>query len=272
MKEKANAKVNIFLNVVGRRKDGYHDLNMVTHPIQLHDVLEFELSERDELIGSAFEDDIILKAIHLFKKKFHVKQFVKVTLHKRIPVGAGLGGGSADAAATLRGLNKLFKINAPLEELCQLGVKLGADVPMCVFNKPAVVRGIGESIKFTSSIRGHILLAVPNTSISTKQVFSKTNLIKMQTKSISKMIEAIKSKKLENIQNEMMNDLESITISTSRECEDVKNKLDKFNYNFMMTGSGSVFYNIYNDTNKMMQDIKELDNHGIKWIHTYLGV
>lgn len=272
MIEKANAKVNLFLNVVGKREDGYHDLNMVTHPLELHDVLEFELNNRDVLHGSPFEDDIILKAIKLFKETYNIKQHVRITLHKRIPSGAGLGGGSADAAATLKGLNKIFGVHVSLDELATLGLKLGADVPICIYNKPAVVNGIGEVVELLELTKYDVLLAVPNTSISTAEVFKNTSMIQMIYKDNFNMIDAIKNNDLDKIQSSQLNDLQHVTESLSKECKKVSDILIKINAKFMMTGSGSVFYNIYNDNVSMMRDIKELDNHAVKWLHTYLGV
>lgn len=272
MFEKANAKINLFLNVVKKREDGYHELNMVTHPIALHDGLEFELSDKDELIGSKFEDDIIWKALKLFKSRYKIDDCVKITLYKRIPDGTGLGGASADAAAVLRALNKMFNVGASLEELAELGIQIGADVPICIYNKPCKTSGIGE-VDFTmDELQGDVLLVLPNISLSTREVFSNTDKIDMKLKSSDQMVEAIKNNKVDKIMYETLNDLQEVTTFISRECLEVYENLMKTNANFIMTGSGSAFFNVYNDKASMMKDIKELDNKGIKWVHTKMGV
>lgn len=272
MFEKANAKINLFLNVVGKREDGYHDLKMVTHPIALHDGLEFEISDHDELIGSEYEDDLILKTLKLFKKEYGIDEGVKITLYKRIPAGTGLGGASADAAATLRGLNKMFGTGATLKELAKLGLQLGADVPICIYNKPCVTKGIGEVEYTLEEMQGDVLLVLPNISTSTKEVFSRTEILNMVEKNNEDLINEIKELNIENIMDFTVNDLQEVTTLISREVLETYNKIQKINSKYIMTGSGSAFYNIYNDRATMMCDIKELDNSGIKWLHTKLGV
>ncbi len=269
MIEKAYAKVNLFLNVVERREDGYHTLNMVTHPIELHDELRFEKAEQDQLIGSDFSDDIILKTLKLMRKKYDIPG-VRVTLVKHIPIGAGLGGGSADAAATLRGVNRLYQLGLSLNELAEIGVQLGADVPMCVYNKPAVVGGIGEKIQFIKNVSADLILVVPDEHVSTKEVFINTSPEKMKYKSSEELFSAMRENDINKINLSKLNDLENVTVKVSKKCFEIRKKIKNINKGFMMTGSGSVFYNLYESEEELERNAKELDSYAINWIHTKL--
>jgi len=155
IKEIAYAKVNLGLEVLRKREDGYHDLAMVMSGISLFDELVFEIIEDNEVIIDCKEmehiplkNNLIYKAAFYLKDKFNINKGVKVIVKKQIPEQAGLGGGSADAAATLRGLNRLFNLNLSLDELAKYAIEIGSDVPFCIYNKLAIVTGRGENIKF----------------------------------------------------------------------------------------------------------------------------
>ena len=179
IKEKAYAKINLFLNVVKKRFDGYHDLEMVMAAIDLFDVLTFKNNPTGEIsissdldITKDFKDNIIYKIAEFLKAEFDIKQGVIIEIHKVIPIAAGLGGGSADAAATFRGLNKLWKLNLSLDEMARLGADFGADIPFCIYNKLCIARGKGEELVFLKhKLKTHILLVNPRVKISTKDVF-----------------------------------------------------------------------------------------------------
>ncbi len=151
MEIKAHAKINLCLNVVGRRDDGYHELEMVMVPLTLHDTIYIELSDKDEYSCSDQSlpmdlSNTVVKAVELMRKTFGFKEHFKVHIQKEIPSQAGLAGGSADAAAVMKAIRELLKIDVSIEELSQLGKQVGADVPFCVMETCALVKGIGEKI------------------------------------------------------------------------------------------------------------------------------
>ena len=158
--EKAHAKINLTLTVGKKRKDGYHEIDTIMHVIDLHDTIILEKSENLKLTveeGKApeKEENLMWKTAEEFYKKIKEKPQVHMKLYKRIPAQAGLGGGSADASAVLRGLNKLTKANLTKEELCEIGIKYGADIPFCIYEGSARCRGIGEKNKRNKKIRKH---------------------------------------------------------------------------------------------------------------------
>ena len=148
--EKAYAKMNLALKVIGKRQDGYHDLEMVMASVDLFDELSFQESDETNVImnndGCKLEDNLIYKAILLIKKKFSINKDVLVTVNKNIPVGGGLGGGSSDAAATIRGLNNLWDLHLKYQDMYDIAVRLGSDVPFCLTGEVAFVKGRGEII------------------------------------------------------------------------------------------------------------------------------
>ena len=183
----AFSKINLFLEVMGKRPDGYHNLAMVMQRLELCDILSISLSNGSliqlEINNSnlpADDTNLVVKAAKLIMKEYNITQPIQIKLDKRIPVGAGLGGGSSDCAATLIGLNRLFELNIPTATLMELGKTLGADVPFCIFaNSPgnsgtAIAKGIGERL---TPMEAHphcsVVLACPDVHVSTKEIFEK---------------------------------------------------------------------------------------------------
>ncbi len=176
----AHAKVNLWLKVVGRRSDGYHLLDSLVAFVDLADTLEVRPSDRlslelagprvGELAGES--DNLVLKAAHLLADRAGVAPLASIRLGKHIPVAAGLGGGSADAAAALRALSDLWRVALPEEELFDLAASLGADVPMCLAGRTALVSGIGERLQSAPALPpASILLINPGIALPTRQVF-----------------------------------------------------------------------------------------------------
>ncbi|MCE3232269.1 MAG: ispE [Rickettsiaceae bacterium] len=182
----APAKLNLFLHVTGKREDGYHLLESLMIPLSIGDEVRVGQSDKLELqitgpfaatIANSY-DNIVLKAAQLLAEKAGRKPDVKIALEKNIPVGAGLGGGSADAAAVLKLLNDLWQLGFSTEKLMEIGLELGADVPFCVMGKPALVTGIGEVIKPVDKLPDlNILLVNPNKHLSTPEVFKYEPII-----------------------------------------------------------------------------------------------
>lgn len=214
--EKAYAKINLGLEVVRKREDSYHDLAMVMTSISLSDELFFEEKEADVIVIECdamkhiqLEDNLIYKAAKIIKSRYNIKKGVKVKVVKNIPEKAGLGGGSADAAATLRGLNKLFNLNLSLDELAKIAIELGSDVPFCIYNKTAKVTGKGEVIEFIDEVPYlNLILIFPPFKASTKDVFNSFKIHGRNKGKINSLIEAIRSKDLDDICNNIFNDLE----------------------------------------------------------------
>ena len=219
VKEKAYAKINLFLNVVAKRFDGFHDLEMVMASLELHDVLEFKkhpdnevLITGDTLITEDVKDNLVYKIACFLKDEFNVNEGVVINIKKNIPIAAGLAGGSADAAATLRGLNKLWKLNLSLDDMAKLGIEFGSDIPFCVYNKLCIAKGRGEELVFLNQkLNIPVLIVNPNIKISTKEVFSQVNPDNIIEKKISNMTNAIFNKNFDLISRELHNSLEEIT-------------------------------------------------------------
>ena len=176
------AKLNLFLHIVGRREDGYHQLQSVFQLIDWCDVLTLKRISEDEIRrigpipGVPPEQDLVVRAAQVLKDYCKIKQGVEISLEKMIPMGAGLGGGSSDAASTLIGLNTLWDLHLDIATLCQLGLKLGADVPFFIFGQNAFVEGIGEKLQAISLETQDFVVIFPNQGIATAQIFQDPQL------------------------------------------------------------------------------------------------
>ncbi|MBU3585556.1 4-(cytidine 5'-diphospho)-2-C-methyl-D-erythritol kinase [Polynucleobacter sp. AM-26B4] len=239
---KAPAKINRFLHIVGQRKDGYHLLQSVFQLIDLHDDIYLTASA-DGLVHRPTgapnvppEEDLVVRAAKLLQEYTHTNQGCTIQVEKRIPMGAGLGGGSSDAAATLWGLNELWNLKLSRQELMQLGVKLGADVPFFLFGENAFVEGIGELLQAVSLPKSCFLLIYPKVHIPTVDVFKDPNLTRNHpTVTISDFID---SPNLEQFGN---NDCEEVVIQKYQEVAAVLNWLRQQapQSSPRMSGSGS---------------------------------
>ncbi len=176
------AKLNLFLHIVGRRADGYHLLQSVFQlidwcdTIHLKSISENEVRRIKPIPGVPPEQDLVVRAANLLKDFCKIGAGVEIHLHKEIPMGAGMGGGSSDAATTLIGLNILWNLNLSKETLCALGLQLGADVPFFIFGQNAFVEGIGEKIQEISLQTPDFLVIFPNKGISTASIFQDLEL------------------------------------------------------------------------------------------------
>ena len=184
MRISAHAKINWYLLVLNRRQDGYHDLQMLNQRIQLHDELDIQPADGLSLTVSGIANDelqsadnLVLRAASLLQQESGTSRGAAIHLKKRIPIRAGLGGGSADAAATLLLLNKLWALELPIERLQQIGLKLGADIPYCLINNPALVEGIGERLRpVYLGLPFHLVILLPRQELSTGEVFQRMQI------------------------------------------------------------------------------------------------
>lgn len=264
MKEKAYAKINLFLNVLGKRMDGYHDLEMIMAALELHDVLTFKsLPSKDIVIttskdlGISTEENIVYKVAKLLQEEFNVTKGVEIHIRKNIPVAGGLAGGSADAAATFRGLNRLWKLHLTKEDMVKLSANIGADIPFCIHNKLCIARGKGEELFFLEKhVNAHVLLVNPNRPMHTKEVFKRVEPKDVKEKKITIMSNAIYNDDYELIVKELYNALEEISFSLDPEIREIKNFLiDEGLRAVLMSGSGPTVFAL-SKSKKKLKDIQ----------------
>ena len=260
IKEKAYAKINLFLNVVSKRFDGYHDLEMVMASLELHDLLTFKNNPQGKIIITSDseitdnpEDNIVYKVAIFLQEEFQVSEGAEIHIIKNIPIAAGLAGGSADAAATFRGLNRLWKLKLSLDDIAKLGINFGADIPFCVYNKLCIARGKGEELLFLKKkIKVPVLLVNPNIKISTKEVFSKVNSEELIEVKISDMSSAIYNKNYELMARELHNSLEKIAFEMEPKIKEIKFKMIDLGLDgALMSGSGSTVFGISKNKEKL---------------------
>ena len=233
----APAKINRFLKIISKRNDGYHDLQSCFQIIDLCDEIYFKVRDDNQInlqyISKSFDNDLILKAANKILNKTDLG--IDIALNKKIPIGAGLGGGSSDAAITILALNKIFNLGFKLEQLEEMGLTLGADVPFFIRGQNAWVEGIGEKITPIQLEEQTFLLAVPDVQISTKQVFSSLKLTKNTIP--LKMSALISDDGIDRVPN----DLEEVSLRLFPGLKDVKNWLMQYGQP-KMTGTGSAFF------------------------------
>lgn len=256
-----NSKINIGLNITEKRPDGYHNLETIFYPINLCDSLEFVCSQETKFTCSGLtiegksDDNLILKAYNLLKQEFNLPN-IDIHLHKTIPMGAGLGGGSADAAFMLNMLNKEFQLNLSSQELQDRAVKLGADCPFFIDNKPVLAKGIGNIFEPTNvCLKGyHIVLIKPEIHVSTAEAYGGCVPQRWEYP----LEEAIKQP-IEKWEECIFNDFEKTVFIAHPELANLKEML--YNQGAIyaaMSGSGSTIYGIFKDslTNKISTKIK----------------
>ena len=231
VERKAYAKINLGLDVLRRREDGYHEVKMIMQTVDIWDRLTFRISSEPEIelsVGDvplpAGKDNLIYRAAELLMKEKNIRQGVKITLEKNIPVAAGMAGGSTDAAAVFHGLNELFDLSMSLEDMKKLGVKIGADVPYYIMGGTALSEGIGEILTPLPAPPACILVvAKPDIDVSTKFVYENLHADKLKGHpDIDGMTEAIKNGDLDGITKRMANVLETVTIRAYPVIEQIK--------------------------------------------------
>jgi len=270
------AKVNLSLWVKGKRPDGYHEIVTVMHTINLFDTLTFLPSDRFELeiegnktlpLGKS---NLIVKAKELFKEATGIKPHVKITLRKVIPVGAGLGGGSSNAAATLKGLNTLYGNPLSEGELHQLAAQIGSDVPFFIKGGLAISYGRGEKLKHYNPATFKLLLVYPNFSCSTPEVYQKLPRLERNVtpEDAEKLIiSPLISHRLREVKENMNNDLELSEVDCVKQVKEVKELLKEIGFKSLMSGSGSSVFAILEENESF--DITPLKKTG--WWYKFLS-
>lgn len=268
VKEKAYAKVNLGLKVLDKRSDGYHNLEMVMASVDLFDELTFENSEYIDIITNKemgkIEDNLIYKATKLIQETYGIRSNPKITVDKRIPIGGGLAGGSSDAAATIRGLNQLWKLGLTYEDMYSLALKLGSDVPFCLTGKIAYVGGRGELIiPLLASLNASLILVFPNYQCYTKEIFAGF-IGGNYAHNISNVIKAIMENDLVRIGKSLFNDLEYVVNALA--LKNNKVPISQIKENLMangclgttMSGSGSTVIGLCENDQKAREIVDKI--------------
>lgn len=259
---KAPAKINLSLDVLGKRPDGYHEVKMIMTTIDLADRLELtELSEdRIEIVSHNryVPDDqrnLAYQAAKLLKDRFQVKQGVSIVIEKTIPVAAGLAGGSSDAAATLRGLNKIWNLGLTIDELAKLGAEIGSDVSFCVYGGTAIATGRGEQVEHIPAPPScWIVLAKPHIGVSTAEVYGNLRLNKVTHPDVDRMVQVIREGNYEGICDAVGNVLEEVTFAMHPEVKRIKAQMKRFGADaVLMSGSGPTVFGIVRHDSRMQR-------------------
>lgn len=257
MRLKAFAKINLGLDVLRRREDGYHEVKMIMQTIGLYDKIKLTKLKKTGIQVKTnlyyLPDDnnnLVYKAAKLLMDEYGIEGGLYIDLQKYIPVAAGLAGGSSDAAAVLYGMNQMFHLRLSMQELMQYGVKIGADVPYCIMRGTALAQGIGEKLtRLASMPRCKVLVAKPQISVSTKFVYENLRLDEDTVHpDIDLLMEDIVSGNLQAVASHMGNVLESVTIPHYPVIADIKEEMIKQGaLNAMMSGSGPTVFGLFDD-------------------------
>lgn len=259
---KAYAKINLGLDVVGRLENGYHVVKMVMQTVGIYDALTFEkipegiriTADNGELPTN--EDNLIYKAAKLMCERYGVREGIQIHLQKNIPIAAGMAGGSTDAAATMKGINELFALNVPMQELMELGVKIGADVPYCIMGGTALAEGIGEKLtRLPDAPNCYLLVAKPDINVSTKYVYEHLDAEGVAVHpDIDGMVQAVREGSLQGIIDRMGNVLETVTVRTHPVIDQLKSRMRGLGAEgSMMSGSGPTVFGIFTDEKKAQE-------------------
>lgn len=266
--KKAYAKVNLALDVIRRRADGYHEVRMIMQTVDLYDILTFTrqdrpgitvITDRDELPGD--ENNLIYKAASLIMENCSVREGIKIELQKRIPMAAGMAGGSTDAAAVFHGMNEMFGLGMSEEEMCGLGVKIGADIPYCIKGGTALAEGIGEILtKLQDAPPCVVLIAKPDIDVSTKYVYENLHAERLESHpDIDGMLAAMASGDLRGMAERMGNVLETVTVNAYPVIDKIKSIMkEKGALSALMSGSGPTVFGIFEEKEKAAEAYHEI--------------
>ena len=259
LSRKAYAKINLGLDVIRRREDGYHEVKMIMQTVSLYDVLTFAktgtgimvTTDKDELPGD--ENNLVYKAAKLLRETYRIREGIRIDLRKNIPMAAGMAGGSTDAAAVFHGMNELFGLGMSEGEMCGMAVQIGADVPYCIQGGTALAEGIGEALTKLPDMPGcSLLIAKPDIDVSTKYVYENLHANELCCHpDIDGMRKAVEKGDLAGITNRMENVLETVTIERYPVIREIKDFM-KGNgaWNALMSGSGPTVFGVFESEGK----------------------
>ena len=272
MRLQAFAKINLGLDVLGKREDGYHEVRMIMQTIRMYDQLDMRKSVEpgihlttNKKYIPVDENNLVWRAAKLMMDTCGIMEGVSIHLHKVIPVAAGMAGGSSDAAAALVGMNRLFHCGLSKEKLMELGVQIGADVPYCVLRGTALAEGIGEKLTVLPPMPDcWILIGKPGISVSTKYVYTTLDLnTDTVHPDIDGMKKALEDGNLYGITERMGNVLQDVTIPAYPEVERIKEQMKALGaVNAMMSGSGPTVFGIFDNEEKAQKACQKLRESG----------
>ena len=266
---KAYAKINLGLDVVRRLENGYHEVRMVMQTVGIYDILTFEKIEEGIKVTTdsgelpTDENNLIYKAALLMKEQYAISEGIHIHLQKNIPIAAGMAGGSTDAAAAMKGMNEIFALGCTQEELRDLGVKIGADVPYCIMGGTALAEGIGEKLTpLKAAPECYVLVAKPDINVSTKYVYEHLDASGVEKHpDIDGMVEAIAAGNLRGVTERMENVLESVTVQAHPVIDVIKTQMKECGaLNSLMSGSGPTVFGIFTqkeDAERAFRKIEE---------------
>lgn len=272
---KAYGKINLGLDVVRKREDGYHEVRMVMQTVNLYDKITIERTNKPEIQTETNlpyvpdgEGNLAYRAAKMLADEFGIRDGIMIRIKKYIPVAAGMAGGSTDAAAVLVGVNRMFNLGLSRKELMDRGVKLGADVPYCIMRGTALSEGIGEILtELPPAPQCHIVLAKPQVAVSTKVVYGKlraNELTADQHPDIDGMVTAIKNEDLDGVISRLDNVLETVTVPDHPEIAKIKEiMMENGADGALMSGSGPTVFGIYKDkkaAEKTCEILKQADD------------
>ena len=256
---KAYAKINLGLDVVRRLENGYHEVRMIMQTVDICDVLTLKKTESGIVVTTdngelpTDENNLIYKAAKLMMDKYNIKQGVHIHLEKHIPIAAGMAGGSTDAAGIFIGMNELFACGADEEQLRELGVKVGADVPFCIMGGTALAEGIGEKLtRLPKPPACFLLIAKPDINVSTKYVYEHLDAEGVEHHpDIDGMIRALADKDLTGIVERLENVLENVTVKKHPIIQEIKDTMVQAGAEgSLMSGSGPTVFGIFTEEKK----------------------
>ena len=267
---KAYGKINLGLDVIRKRPDGYHDLDMIMQMVDAYDDVIIEKKAGEEIVVKADaavlsngKDNLAYMAAKMLFDEFGIKSGVEITIHKRIPIAGGMAGGSSDCATTLIGINEMFNLGLSKQQLMERGVKLGADVPYCVLGGTAIARGIGEVLTpLPTPPQCHVIIAKPPISVSTAYVYGHIRPDEITKRpDIEQMTLAIKEQDLNKLSDLLYNVMEEVTVSEYPVIEKLKSiMLENGALNSIMSGSGPTVFGLFDDRKKAQAAMKALDS------------
>ena len=270
MRLRALAKINLGLDVIGKREDGYHEVRMIMQTINMYDQLEIEKKDEPGISVTTNlpfiptdERNLVYKAAKLLMDEFDIQEGITVELQKFIPVAAGMAGGSSDAAAAFVGVNRLFRLGLSEEELMKRAVQVGADVPYCVMRGTALAEGIGEKLTRLPGLpKCYVLVGKPGINVSTKLAYENLHLDQIQSHpDIDGMISDIENQDLHSLTAKMQNVFEPGIISQYPVIQEIKDLMEANGaLKAMMSGSGPTVFGIFDDRSKLREATEALRN------------
>ena len=257
IKLRARAKINLGLDVIGLRDDGYHEVRMIMQTVGLYDRIIIEKTKSPGIAITSNlpyiplnENNLMYKTADMLISEFGIKEGVSMDLNKFIPVAAGMAGGSSDAASVLYGMNKIFDLGLSMRELMERGVRIGADVPYCIMRGTALAEGIGEKLtRLAPMPECSVIVAKPAINVSTKLVYESLDMNGVESHpDIDAVIDGLESKNLHKIADNMGNVLEKVTIPMHPVIDAIKKDMCSHGaINSMMSGSGPTVFGLFDD-------------------------